>query len=278
MPKGDGVTPDQFGVVYDQNGKIVGFKSSTPAAGANAVKVYMGQTGNNDVPAMDRGKAGNSIDSTLTQDAAYASYYSWAPSEQQSFANKLYRSGIISSPNDFQSAVAYWKQAVDYAGTQYTIGGKKLTPWDVVQQSLGLAKAAGAAQPRQPTTVTSTATQVLTNGDANAMINAMYQNELGRDPTDGERSRYRSMLINKSKDSPTVTTTKRQFLTNPDGTQGAQTGGGSSVTTGGFSSAEGNDMLQQDVHADPEYGAYQAATSYMQAIESLFSGPNLTGG
>lgn len=216
-------------------------------------------------------------DNILDQSSAENSYYSWAPVEQQQFAAKLYRAGIISDPSDFNSAVAFWKQAVEYAGNQYTNGNKKVTPWDVVQQSLGLSKAAGAGNGPKTTTATntSTATQVLTNGDADAMVQAMYQNELGRNATDGELSRYRSMLINKSKNDPA--TTKTTTTTHTDG-KGNSTSSNNSVQTGGESATGMNNDLQTQVQADPDWGAYQAATTYMQAIEGLFSSPNLTSG
>jgi hypothetical protein len=108
------------------------------------------------------------------------------------------------------------------------------------------------------------------------MIHAMYQNELGRDPTDGELSRYRSMLINKSKANPQTQTSTTTTTPNKDGSNTSQVS--NSTSSGGWSQAGLTDDLQGKVHADPEFGAYQAATSYMQAIESLFSGPNLAGG
>lgn len=255
---------------------------TTTATDPNALNVYMGATPRKTSSASTgdaifKGGTNGGVDNILDQTSAENDFYTWSQPEQAMFTAKLYRAGIISDPSDFQSAVAYWKQAVDYAGNQYTNGQKKVTPWDVVQQSLGLAKAAGAGNGPKTTTQTntSTATEVLTNGDANAMISSMYQNELGRDPTDGELSRYRSMLINKSKANPQVTKTTTTDHT--DG-KGNTSSSNSSTSSGGWSSTGLQNDLQGDVHADPEYGAYQAATQYMQAIEGLFSSPNLTSG
>jgi hypothetical protein len=80
------------------------------------------------------------------------------------------------------------------------------------------------------------------------------------------------MLVNKSKSNPTLTRTTTH--TNADGDVTNQ----SSVSSGGYDATAQQGDLTQAVHADPDWGAYQAATSYMQAIESLFNGPNLAGG
>jgi hypothetical protein len=248
---------------------------------AGTVKVYMGQKSSGMADGMDGPKG--PVDYSMSADTAKAYYGMLQPSEQKSIGNKLYQAGLIHDPGDYDSVVAAWNSAVDYAGLIYTGSGRRITPWDVLQSRIGLADASlkkTAAAAKQPTTVTSSAVQVLTDGTANTMIKAMYQNELGRDPTAGELSRYRSMLINKSESSPQVTTTTKKFLKNPDGTQGAEiSGAGSSVTTGGFGADDANDILQQKTQADPEYGAYQAATTYMGALENLMGGqPNLAAG
>lgn len=253
---------------------IDGYSGNYNGTVPGQIQVYMGNILGDTRPEIQ-----NPISSqTMTTDQATQSFYQWAPVEQQAFTNKLYRAGIISSPSDFQSAVSYWTQAVAFAGNQFTYGHKKITPWDVVQQSLGLANAAKAkANLPSTTTNTSTAVQVLTNGDANSMINAMYQNELGRNPTDGELSRYRSMLINTSKADPQVTTTRT--TSTPDLSGRNTTESTSSTQKGGWSSAGLNQQLQGNVQADPEYGAYQAATTYMGALENAMSGaPNLVAG
>jgi hypothetical protein len=248
-------------------------------ADPNALKVYMGMTSG-----LGGGFAGQDgpkgpQESTLDVDSAKAYYGSLQPEEQKAISNKLYRAGLISDPGNYTAAVSAWQDAVDYAGLLYTKGGRRVTPWDVLQTRIGLAdkELAKANAIKHPATTTSTITDVLTNGDANSMIKSMYQNELGRDPTSGELSRYRSMLINRSRNSPQTTTTTHKYGAGLNGAQGDEVSQ-SSTTTGGFSQAAAGDLLQGKVHADPEYGAYQAATTYMSALESAMSGgPNLVG-
>lgn len=222
-------------------------------------------------------------DQAVSLQEAYNDYYTWQPQEQQAWTSKLFRAGLISDPSDVASALAFWKQAVDLAGGQYTVGHKKVTPWDMAQQMLGLAEAQNGKK-NKPTTETrvNTSTEVLNSGDADNMITTMYQNELGRNPTDGELSRYRSMLINKSRNDPTTSvesTTTTPLLDKSGAASGNTTVDTSTNQQDGWSQAGLNNSLQQQVQADPEWGAYQAATTYMNALEQTMSGaPDLTQG
>lgn len=246
---------------------------SSGAASATP-QVYMGHSlfeqGQTSSPSSDQQRIMK--DDILGIDSATTYFSTFAESEQKAMANKLYRAGLLDDPNDVFGAYAAWQDAVKFAADQYTFGGKRITPWDVIQTRIGIGRSTQARRlvPRTQTN-TSSAVDVLTNGDANAMIQAMYQNELGRDPSSGELSRYRSMLINKTKANPRVTTTTTTGMPGGDSHT-------TSSTSGGYSSTALQGDLQHDVHADPEYGAYQAATSYMGAIQQLFSSsPDLTG-
>lgn len=204
--------------------------------------------------------------------AAKNNFYTWSPAEQQAWMNKMYRAGLINDPGNFDAALAQWNSAVEFAAGQYTYGQKKVTPWDVMQDRLGLSKLQGNGNGPRTTTSTSTAQQVLTNGDADTMIKAMFQNQLGRDPDKGELSRYRSMLINKVADNPTVTRTTQTVDARGNSTS-------RSSTSGGVSQGELTQMATDRAQGDPEWGAYQAATTYMGALESLLGGsPDLTSG
>lgn len=280
-----GIPTNQYAALGSQWTSLVNNSSDTgfSASGVstsdvlNGYNVYMGNTTANQANAEgDLNKGSFSTPNIVNQSTAYMQFYALNPLEQKAIGSKLYRAGIISDPSDMDSIFSQWSSAVDYAGRVYTAtnGKTKITPWDALQTRIGLAQAAyNKAHPTNTDrTTTSTATDVLTNGDANNMITAMYQNQLGRNPDKGELSRYRSMLINKSESNPTVTNTTTHY----DKTGNATTQ--NSVQTGGYSSDAANSDLTSKIQADPDWGAYQAATTYMQAIEGLFSAPNLAGG
>jgi len=239
---------------------------------------YNGPTGTqtaNDEPKVWFGYSSHPsrTDDTQSLTMAKNNIFTWSPSEQQAWVNKLYRAGLINDPSNFDAAIAQWSSAVDFAAGQYTYGGKKVTPWDVIQDRLGLSKLNGKGNGPRTTTSTSTAAQVLSNGDADTMIKAMFQNQLGRDPDKGELSRYRSMLINHVSDNPTVTKTTQTVDAKGNSTS-------NTTSSGGTSESELSGMVSSRNTADPEWGAYQAATSYMGALEGLLGAgtPDLTGG
>jgi len=82
---------------------------------------------------------------------------------------------------------------------------------------------------------------------------------LGRDPTQAEITKLLGSLNQYERNNPRVTTT--ESIQQPGG-GGSQT----STTTGGVS-ADARAMIAQDqAKQGPEYGAYQAATTYYQAM------------
>lgn len=247
-----------------------------PAAGnAHDPPVYTGQQ----VGAYNQGNTGEHSGpggyvrsgGDIPTSAAMTLFAGMPAVEQQALANKLYRAGILDSPDDIQGAYSQWQKAVQFAADAYSAGQTKVTPWDVIQQQIGLGL---AAKPKHgPLTTTDTSYNMLAPGDAAAMVKAVYQNELGRDPNAGELSRYTSMIMNKVKGSPDVVVTHNTY-----DKQGAIIAQTREKTSSAPSQQALAGQLQDRTHADPEYGAYQAATSYMGAIQQLFSGsPDLTG-
>lgn len=186
---------------------------------------------------------------------AVADFYNWPDSERQAWGQRLYKLGVLKDPNDYQGMMSAWQDAVQQASNFYTVAGKRVTPWQVVDLMAG-----GGAQ-AHPTTNTSTATSVNvpTVEDAHAAAKTVTQALLGRDPDKNEMDRLASIMTGYAQKNPSVTKTTQ---TN-DG-KGNVTS--SSTSSGGYSAAGMGDLLQENVKADPEYGAYQAATTYFGAL------------
>lgn len=265
------------------NGKLINLNGSAADSLSNILKgysggagssagqptVFMGKTYNygSDTPAMDR--KGHTMDKTLTPDGAKQYFFSLTEAEQQSWANKLYRAGMISDPGNQDAAFAQWSSAVDYAANQYTYGGKPLTPWDVLQSRMGIS---GKQNGPKTTVDRQTSVTYLAPGDAEAMVKSVFQNALGRDPDKGELSRYRSMLVSKQKQQPQTSKSTQTVDANGNRT-------GSNYGTAAISGAGLQQAALDKAQADPEYGAYQAATTYMGALQQLMQGgPNLVAG
>jgi hypothetical protein len=91
------------------------------------------------------------------------------------------------------------------------------------------------------------------------------QSLLGRDPTKSEVATFRRAVNAYEKANPTVTTATTNYM-------GDEVTGQTSTTTGGVKDSARSLMAMEDVKADPEYGAYQAATNGMNWLMEMVDG------
>lgn len=133
-----------------------------------------------------------------------------------------------------------------------------LTPWDILAKDIttrgGDASLAGTKT--QKTTDTSLTSRV----DADALFTSAAQQLLGRDPTKQESAAFHNMLNAQEKANPTVATTTT--TTDEEGNVVSQ----SRTSTGGLGAGGAQLLAKQKAEENPEYGAYQAATTYYNAM------------
>jgi hypothetical protein len=101
--------------------------------------------------------------------------------------------------------------------------------------------------------------------DAHAATKQMFQSLMGRGPDENELNRYASMMTAYAQKHPKVTKT----VTDANGNQ-------TTTSSGGVSDAALGDVMSNQARQDPEYGAYQAATTYWNALQGALGG--LSGG
>ena len=251
-----------MGQAQVQGGATGNLYNNNPQQGA---KVYMGGAYSNahttyNLSGMNSGTATAGA-KVIGLDEATNDFWQWSEDEQRSLGQQLHRAGILSDPNDLNGIYSVWGKAVSTAANAYTFGKKKLTPWQVISMNLGLANGGKSK------TSTSTATEVLlpNKEDAAAMVKSVFQNALGRDPDDDEKDRYQRMIMAQYRANPSTRTT-----TTTTGLNGSS----SRVTEHeGLSATGAQSFLQDEAKADPEWGAYQAATTYMQALEQAIGAP-----
>lgn len=226
------------------------------------MKATGGQHGTNDDAIDPRTWKPQEDIKTLSE--ANLEFFKWTPEEVAAWGQRLYKSGLVSDPGDFNSLYKAWADAVKMAASFYAAGSqKKMTPWDVIDLQEGLAS--GQAKTKT-TTTKSTSLNIPTSEEADSVTKTMFQNLLGRDPTDGEMSRYRSLLIGKARANPSITTTTT--TTDPTGNSTS-----SSTQSGGFSSAMAQQVVSDSATRDPEYGSYLAGTRYMNYTENALKAP-----
>jgi hypothetical protein len=257
-------------------------------------KVYMGLSfdsafgphGGSGSVAPDKGR-----DLWVSTKEAEADFYKWNTKKQSDFLAQGILSGLLKLGDGPMEAGGLWKKLVKEASA-YGAAGKKVTPIDLMAsyvKASGGANAWRQAGVFEINTVTGerryagpgtylgggraqqTDTRVdLTDPDtARGVATKLFQDMMGRDPGEGELSGFANALHSAEQASPVVSTTTTQY--------DLETGQpiSSDTTQSGGMTAEAKSYLgEQQIKKKKEYGAYQAATTYQNAFESLvFGGP-----
>jgi len=205
---------------------------------------------------------------TKILDDAMIDIYRWSDEERAQWGKRLYAAGLASTPDDWDSQLKGWQTAVQGASDYYTNAGRKITPWafmDLYAKDTGLGPGGKKVQDLSGTTTRKdTNVFIPDKSDAAAAIKTLFKEQLGRAPDDGELDRYTSMMLRKYRAHPETTTTTA--TTNKEG----QVVNSKSTSTGRYNPASD---LEDKAVADPEWGAYQAATTYFNALQSAIGAP-----
>lgn len=203
-----------------------------------------------------------------------------------------------------------WETAVQYSANKYAVGSKR-TPWEMIPLMAGAWRGDGSAadrsralaeslnEPRTVTqtahtagrTVTETATQVdISNPEqSRALVQDVLSRALGRWATGEELAEFVGTLNTYQRENPSTSTrtttttpetTTQTTTESADGTSSessTRTKGGessSSVVNQQGATAEGaQQLLLESAMEQPDYGAYQASTTYYQALLGALAAP-----
>jgi hypothetical protein len=261
--------------------------------GLGGGKVYMGKGYNSSYGGPHGGSSsvapdkGHDLWTSKTE--AENDYYNWSTKKQSDFVAQGILSGLLNLGDGPLVGANLWKKLVKEAAN-YGAVGKKVTPFDLMAsyvQASGGANAWKSQGVWEINTVTGErryvgpgtylgggkAQQVDTRVDltdpdtAKAISTKMFQDLMGRDPGAGELGAFASALHQAEESNPVVATTTTQY--DMDTGQALS----SSTTSSGGVSAEAKQYIQeQKIKKSKEYGAYQAATTYQNALENLVFG------
>lgn len=165
--------------------------------------------------------------------------------------------------------VSYVKQLASYAAAN---PNNKITIGDLLdadlkkkeQQDPGLSELMRTG--KRTTTRTSTNIQKSSNLDARALMDAAARSLLGRKATAEESAKLLSIVNQIEAENPEVTTSTQEE--DMYGTVLSQ----NSTTTGGVSAGAREQVAREQAEANPEFGAYQAATTYMGSLMDMVYG------
>src|SRR5678815_3759464 len=206
--------------------------------------------------------ASGNYDNTAKLSEGSSQYYTWDDKTKNKFLSQLSFAGYDTKNLRDEQVAALWAGYAQQASAYY-LAGSKMTPWDILAKD----RQAREAYMNTPRTVTQTQTNVdlSSRGDAHAIFLQAAQSLLGRDPTKSEITSFQKALNSYEKKHPTVSTTTSNYMGDQLQTQ-------NTTTKGGVKDATRQIMATEDVKADPEYGAYQAATTYFDAMMQMIGG------
>jgi hypothetical protein len=189
-------------------------------------------------------------------------YYQWDAKTKGKFLSQLGLAGFDTGKLKDAELASLWGGYVEVAG-KYAQAGQTLSPWDVLGKDIA-QREDQAATPRA-VTQTQKSYNLSTAEDAHALFQGAAQTLLGRDPTKSEIARFKATLNKYEQANPTMTTTTSDYL-------GSELQSQTSTTKGGVSAASQQLAAQEEAKKNPEYGAYQAATSGMNWLMEMIGG------
>lgn len=270
------------------SGNISAFTSGGSAGGGS---VYFGQANQGFAGSMNpvvTGKPGGDVYNVFDPNAivqlsgSYAAgpvyvslqqaanmYYTWTPQQQDAFRAKM---ALIDSSymtaTDAQLAAAWGgSNGLVAQSAAYAAAGVNMTPWDILAKDIA-SNTGGKGKAGKDFERTITTQSHMSAPDANAIFTAAAQSLLGRAPTADELSAFRNNLYQVEAANPLVKTVNYHYLPG----QSFYPTEDITKQSGGVSSEAAQNIALQQAKTNPEYGAYQAATTYMGALQELLSG------
>lgn len=261
---------------------------SSATAAATVGRVYMGpQKGPGNLSkqelaalppsALDQIEHGASSAKWLTTDDATNEYFNWTQKKRDDFRAKGLLSGQLTQGAGDLEAFQLWsglvKQAALYGAQDQQVGPMDiLTGYVKSNSSAGWIKSGdfetnpltGEKRYIGPASKTTTQTQVdLTDpATARAIAVKQFQDLMGRDPGQGEIEAYANALSQSEIQNPGMATTTTQYDSQGNAADS------STVTSGGMTADAQAQLAADQVKSKKEYGATQAATTYMNALTS----------
>lgn len=198
--------------------------------------------------------------SSLPVDQFAMQYYTWSQDKKDKFRAKL---GLINK-NALQATdddlAKTWADYVQQSANNYA-AGVSLTPDEILDKDIA-SRGQSASLAGTKTTTTSDVS-LTSKVDSDAIFNSAAKALLGRAPTADEYSQFQASLNSAERSNPVNATTTT--TTDAEGNVVNQ----SRTSSGGLGSGGAQLLAQQAAEKNPEYGSYQAATTYWNAAMQM---------
>lgn len=168
----------------------------------------------------------------------------------------------------YDDVAKLWGSVVDQAASSYSFGGKKVTPWALIQLR---GKFVGPDGRFQDKISTSTTVDEMAPEQARSMFEQAAQQALGRAPTKAEVDDFIAKAQTIAHENPAVSTT-----TSKVGFDGnVEVGNQSTITKGGADvvNAKSQVAAMDQAKQSEDYAAYQAAGNYFPMLFEALNSP-----
>jgi hypothetical protein len=232
---------------------------------------------------------GPGVDKIFTVDQADGYFLSSIlpnPQLLEQYRKRFEAAGFDVSNN--QKLRTAWTTAVNWASDSYVKGGRRLTPWDAIDE---IGAANGGAN--QTTGVKDTTIQNVNNTDvkvdlsspqtARAYLESSMLSSVGRSPTSKEIANFREALNQMEKANPVVNKTTGTRTNSSQGTRTVDASGATTNITGSYSADNTNTVqsggMERAQYATDfaksakDYAEYQTETTYMNALMQAIQSP-----
>lgn len=204
--------------------------------------------------------------STITVAEAKELPWGWGKERQRKWMDRLSEATGLEF-NNFNDAVDLWGLAVERAAKMYngSKGNNLITPWDALDlyKDEGMFSEGGAAEEAG---FTGTRKQrhvdvnKISEGDAWSTMRSAVSSLLGRDPSDQEVRDFAYRMNNLAAKNPSISETVTKYQ------DGQAVRSKTSVVEPGMTANDVALAAYEDAQDDPDYGAYQAASTYMNLL------------
>ena len=263
-PKRQGWDPEHVWLGWGPDGRIVGTRNvgSSAAADRRTEAAAKKRAKNNGGDKYFKG--------TSVADAEI--YVLKDPERLAELTNKV--SAILGAPATTAEVLAVWKKAVTVANTFWRAseGGTKFqpkTPFDLIEEEVRAAEIkngpslAGKSITEKQKTITK-----LSDGQLWSYIDTAARQALGRAPTSSEIREFASRANSIAANNPMIESTTVKY-----GPDGKPLPNSTRRVEQGASDADYRMAAEKMANADPEAGAYQAATTYYNAFLKAIGTP-----
>jgi len=165
----------------------------------------------------------------------------------------------------YDDVAKLWKSVLDQAGATYSLTGKKVTPWSLLELR---GKQMVGGKPQSKTTI-STSIEEMDPSQARLMFEKAAQEFLGRRASNDEIDDFIAKAQTIARQNPQVTKTTTQFGFDGEAVSQASVSSGGADATAAAAQLAAQDMAMQD----EEYGALQASGYYMPMLLDALGSP-----